>query len=140
MQIRTLVVTVSVATAFMSTRPASAQTVVDDFTSGSERVVVRSGTRDTVQPGTMMGSFRFARMIVGDEGANPRGQAGVLDIKDAGDPDHGYFIVNAGYQSHPRIELVYGLDAVGGPAPLHKNLAELGDRFRVHFDGCDGLI
>jgi hypothetical protein len=79
MNVGTLVVAVS-ATALLGTLPVSAQTTVDDFKSGSYSVAIRSGHDVNVQPGTMMGSYRYTRIIVGDEAANPRGGAGVLDI------------------------------------------------------------
>ena len=139
MTIGTLVVTVS-ATALLSALPVSAQTTVDDFKSGRYSVVIRSGEDAKVQPGTMMGSNRYTRIIVGDEAANPRGGVGVLDIVEGSDPDHGHFVVSAGYQVYPRIEVLYGVDALGQLAPLHTNLAALGDRFRLHFDGSDSQV
>ena len=139
MNVGTLVVAVS-ATALLGTLPVSAQTTVDDFKSGSYSVAIRSGQDVNVQAGAMMGSYRYTRIIVGDEAANPRGGAGVLDIMEGSDPEHGYFVVSGGYQVYPRIELFYGVDALGQNAPLHKNLAALGDRLRLHFDGSDGTL
>jgi hypothetical protein len=49
-------------------------------------------------------------------------------------------VVSGGYQVYPRIELFYGVDALGQNAPLHQNLAALGDRLRPHFDGSDGIL
>jgi len=139
MKFGTLVVTVS-ATALFGAVPVSAQTTVDDFKSGRYSVAIRSGDDVNVQPGTMMGSYRHTHVIVGDEAANPRGGAGGLDIIEGSDPDHGLFAVSAGYQVYPRIELFYGVDALGQNAPLHQNLAALGDRLRLHFDGSDGTL
>jgi len=68
------------AIALLGTLPVSAQTTVDDFKSGSYSVAIRSGEDVKVKPGTMMGSYRYTRIIVGDEAANPRGGAGGLDI------------------------------------------------------------
>src|SRR6185295_212553 len=135
-----LVVTVVVATALLGARHASAQTTVDDFKSGSYSVALRTGEDVKVQPGAMMGSYRFTRVLVGDAAANPLGGPAVLDITEGGDPDHGYLAVSAGYQVYPRIEVFYGVDALGQNAPLHQNLAALGDRFRLHFDGSDGML
>ena len=134
-----LVVTAS-AIALLGTLPVSAQTTVDDFKSGRYSVAIRSGDDVNVQPGTMMGSYRHTHVIVGDEAANPRGGAGGLDIIEGSDPDHGLFAVSGGYQVYPRIELFYGVDALGQNAPLHQNLAALGDRLRLHFDGTDSQV
>jgi hypothetical protein len=139
MTIGKLVVAAS-AIALLGTLPVSAQTTVDDFKSGRYSVAIRSGEDVNVQPGTMMGSYRYTRVIVGDEAANPRGGAGVLDIMAGGDPEHGYFVVSGGYRVYPRIEVLYGVDARGELAPLHQNLAALGDRFRLHFDGSDSQV
>ena len=80
----------------------------------------------------MLGGYRHTHLIVGDELANPLQQPGGLEILGSG-----HLVVNGGYQVYPRVEVTYGVDAMGQNAPLNENLAAAGDRFRLHFDAAD---
>ena len=116
----------------LGTRPVAAQMLMNDLTSGSYAVSIRSGDVGAIRSGTMLGGNRHTHLIVGDELANPLQQPGGLEILSSG-----YLVVNGGLQVYPRVEVTYGVDEIGQNAPLNENLAMAGDRFRLHFDAAD---
>ena len=124
-------VTLMMAAALAVALPAGAQTI-DDFQTGGYAASIGSGDDTAVQAGSMLGGYRLTHLIVGSGAANVFARPGALDIRE-GQP----LVVDGGYRVHPRLEIGYGFDADGQPAPLNEDLTKLGDRFVLHFEGSD---
>lgn len=109
--------------------------MIDDFTTGKYRANLREGENRHVQRGAnVIGCYRLTRFIV--PSANPFNQTATLDIR-----RQGALVVSTDYKVPHRLEVKYGVDALGENAPLNLNLSGSGyDRFRVRFDANDSVV
>jgi hypothetical protein len=120
--------------AFLPALVVQAQTQpIDNFTGGPHNVTLLSGTDTNFQPsdGSLVGPGRLTHFLIGEDPAsNPLHQPATLDI------GNGYLVVDTGARVAHRLEVFYGFDADGNPAPMNLNLAGF-TKFRVHFDTLD---
>lgn len=130
MRVRIAMMAIGLSAAFLGGSPVSAQTTIDDFQTGTYEASIRSADVLAVRAGSMLGGYRWTHLIAGDGTANPFAQAGAVQIRD------GALVVSGGYKVYPRLEVFYGLGPEG-VVPLNLNLAALGDRLRLHFQGSD---
>lgn len=108
---------------------AYADVLIDDFSTGPVRIDLASGTRTTVQSGSMAGGSRLTSFTIP---VNPFRQSNSFRIRG------GYLVNSMGFGTGFLTGVVYGKDN-----PLNLNLLSdaCGDipcgRFRVHFKGND---
>jgi len=118
---------------------ASAQLVLDNFSTGAYRKQFASGDDVNVQTGSMIGGHRETAFLVCPPGpcgvSNRFGQSASMQIRPATKFAPSALVYSAGYKVFPRVDVVYG-----SAAPLNLALAPTYDRIRVHFDGNDLVL
>jgi len=105
--------------------------VIDDFSSGMHKAVLKSGIDRKIHEGSMAGGRRLVNFIVPEN--NLYDQLGMFQIR----PPDGALVVSSGYKTFHRFEMAYGIvDLDGHVEPLHLDLSGY-DSIQVDFDGND---
>jgi hypothetical protein len=114
---------------------ASAQLMIDDFSTGPYQKTLKSGSDLNTQTGSMIGGNRETSFYVCTApcgAANPFSQSASFQVKAATKTEPSALIQSAGYKVAPRLDVIYG-----STASLNLDLSSSYDRFRLTFDGSD---
>jgi hypothetical protein len=122
-------------------RTATAQLVLDNFSTGFYQKTLTTGFDQNFQTGSMVGGdrftfFFFCLKLPCAPQANPYGQAGSFQISSATPTAHSSLIYSAGYKATPELVVIYGQSA---PLNLKKIPRPVYDRLRLSFDGNTGI-
>jgi hypothetical protein len=117
---------------------ASAQLMLDDFSSGSYKKQLSSGSDTNTQAGTMIGGKRLTVFSVCQSNPcglqNMFGQTASFQIRSKTKIAPSVLIFSSGYYTSPRLDVEYG-----SAGPLQLDLSNY-DRLRVNFHGNDLVV
>lgn len=122
---------------------ASAQLLLDDFSTGSYQKTLKTGHDTNTQTGKMVGGSRETYYLScpdvgcagGGVGDNPFDQPNSFQIKPKTKTTPSALIFNSGYKTYPVLSLAYGYGS-----PMTVDLSSSYDRVRLNFNGANQVI
>ncbi|MGA2002699.1 MAG: hypothetical protein ABSG70_04920, partial [Terriglobales bacterium] len=141
--IRIANLTLAIAAFLTVSTLASAQLVLDDFSTGPYQKTLKTGHDTNTQTGKMAGGSRATDYVScpdagcagGGAGDNPFDQPNSFQIKPKTKTTPSALIFNSGYKTYPVLYLSYGYGS-----PMTIDLSSSYDRIRLNFDGENQVI
>jgi len=121
----------------MACMTASAQLVIDDFSTGAFSKTLTQGSGYYPQTGTMAGGSRVIYLgVCGTPcSTDPFEQPNSFQVRKSTGGEPSALIFNTGYKSDAQLQVVYGEGK-----PMNLDLSKSYDRIRLYFDGADQFI
>jgi hypothetical protein len=131
---------IALAAILATPRFASAQLVIDDFSTGNYQKTLEKGVDNNFQSGSMVGGSRETTFVACSTASackttNPFGQPSSFQIRPKTKSSPISLVFNSGYKAQSSLAVGYGFSA-----PMTLDLSSSYDRIRVYFDGADQVV